>query len=132
MRDLEYVTSSISGTQAIRRHMGRLGFSASLVYGSGIFITISPTERHNELAIRLSRYRKSDPMLDPSHAADERPWIGKDKPSLEELDGPDYETRKVILARDPLCAVDAFTVHSRVVLARLLGIRIAVLWRLTP
>ena len=129
LQNVEFVTSAIPGCQAIRRRMGRLGFSASLVYGSGISITISPSERHGGLAIRLSRYRGSDPLLDPSHAANERPWIGKDKPSLETHDNstaddePDYETRKIILARDPLCAVDAFTVQVRVVLACLLGIR---------
>lgn len=129
LRNVEFVSSAISGTQATRRRMGKIGFGASLVYGSGIFITISPSERHGGLAIRLSRYRESDPLLNPSHAAKERPWIGKDKPSLETHgnstadDEPDYETRKLILARDPLCAVDAFTVQVRVVLACLLGIR---------
>ena len=129
LRNVEFVSSAISGTQATRRKMGKIGFGASLVYGSGIFITISPSERHGGLAIRLSRYRESDPLLNPSHAAKERPWIGKDKPSLETHgnstadDEPDYETRKLILARDPLCAVDAFTVQVRVVLACLLGIR---------
>ena len=126
LQNVEFVTSAIPGCQAIRRRMGRLG---SLVHGSGIFITISPSERHGGLAIRLSRYRESDPLLDPSHAANERPWIGKDKPSLETHgnstadDEPDDETRKIILARDPLCAVDAFTGQVRVVLACLLGIR---------
>ena len=109
--------------------MGRVGFGAALVYGQGIFITISPSERHGGLVIRLSRYREEDPLLKHSQAAEEKKWIGKDKPSLETRDNrrgsdePDYETRKIILARDPLCAVDAFTVHVRVVLACLLGIR---------
>ena len=67
LRNVEFVGGSIPGTQAIRRRMGRLGFSASIVYGSGIFITISPSERHNTLAIKLSRYRSSDPLLAPSH-----------------------------------------------------------------
>ena len=129
LRDHEFVTSSIPGTQAVRRRMARLGFGAALVYGTGIFITISPSERHGGLAIRLSRYRESDPLLYQGHARKERPWIGKDKPSLETLgsdigdDEPDYETRRLILARDPLCAVDAFTVYVRVVLACLTGIR---------
>ena len=81
--------------------------------------------------MKLSRYRETDPLLDPQHAAKERPWIGKDKPALdttggggtEDDDWPEYEVRRLILARDPLCAVDAFTVHVRVVLACLLGIR---------
>ena len=129
LRDHEFLTSMIPGSQAIRRRMGRLGFSAALVYGQGLFITISPSERHGGLAIRLSRYREGDPLLKGTHAKQEQKWIGKDKPSLETHDDrrggdePDYETRKLILARDPLCAVEAFTVHVRVVLACLLGIR---------
>ena len=130
LQNIEFITKMIPGTQAIRRRMGRLGFSASVVYGSGIFITISPSERHGNLTIKLSRYRESDPLLDPQHAAKERPWIGKDKPSLEthnssteDINEPEYEIRKLILARDPLCAVDAFSVQVRVVLACLLGIR---------
>ena len=103
--------------------MGKVGFSAALVYGQGLFITISPSERHGGLAIKLSRYRERDPLLTQRHAEKEKKWIGKDKPSLETRDNsrggdePDYETRKLILARDPLCAVDAFTVYVRVVLA---------------
>ena len=129
LRDHEFLTSLIPGSQAIRRRMGRLGFSAALVYGQGLFITISPSERHGGLVIRLSRYREGDPLLTGRHAKKEQKWIGKDKPSLETHDDrrggdePDYETRKLILARDPLCAVEAFTVHVRVVLACLLGIR---------
>ena len=129
LRDHEYLTSTIPGTQAIRRRMAKSGFAASLVYGTGIFITISPSERHSGLCIRLSRYREKDPLFNSESAAQERRWIGKDKPSLETLgrdvgdDEPDYETRRLILARDPLCAVEAFSVYIRVVLACLLGIR---------
>ena len=98
LRDMEFLTSSIPGTRAIRRRMGRLGFSASLVYGAGIFVTISPTERHNNLMIKLSRHREGDPLLADDHAKEERRWIGKDAPSLSaHADGnehaePDYET----------------------------------------
>ena len=41
----------------------------------------------------------------------------------EIVEFPDYDLRRLILARDPLCAVDAFTVIIRVVLAKLLGMR---------
>jgi len=129
LRDHEYLTSQIPGTQAIRRRMGKVGFAAAVAYGTGIFITISPSERHSGLCIRLSRYRKKDPLLNSRSAAKEKTWIGKDKPSLETLgrdsgnDEPGYEERRLILARDPLCAVEAFSVYIRVVLACLLGIR---------
>ena len=79
LQNMEFITKMIPGTQAIRRRMGRLGFSASIIYGSSIFITISPTERHGHLAIRLSRYRETDPLLDPQHATKER--LGSEKTS---------------------------------------------------
>ena len=101
--------------------MGHIGFAARVVYGTGLFITISPSERHSGLAIRLSRYRQGDPLLNP----EERRWAGQDAPSLEteEIEMPDYDLLRLILARDPLCAVDAFQVFARVELAQLLGIR---------
>ena len=65
------------------------------------------------------------------------PWIGHDKPSLltqwpenkdvmetVEMDLPEYDLWKLMLARDPLCAVDAFQVTIRIVVARLVGLRI--------
>ena len=44
---------------------------------------------------------------------------------LEEatVDIPDYDLRKLLLAKDPLCAMDAFAVQVLVVLASLLGMR---------
>ena len=129
LQNMHFVSSSLPGTQEVRRQMARLGFSARVVYGTGVFITISPSERHNGLAIRLSRYRKGDPLVDPSVAPEECRWIGQDEPRLEPAEGeetielPDYDTRRLIHARDPLCAVDAFHVAVRVVLAQLLGIR---------
>ena len=76
LQNMHFVSSSLPGTQEVRRQMGRLGFSARVVYGTGVFITISPSERHNGLAIRLSRYRKGDPLVDPSVAPEECRWIG--------------------------------------------------------
>ena len=43
--------------------MGHLIFWSTVVYGNGIFMTVSPGERHNYLAIRLSRYRRNDPFM---------------------------------------------------------------------
>ena len=54
--NLHFMSGSLPGTQEVRRRMGRIGFGARIVYGTGIFCTISPSERHNGLVIRLSRY----------------------------------------------------------------------------
>ena len=57
-------------------------------------------------------------------------WIGKDVPSLEaesehefDVHVPGYDLRRLILARDPLCAANAFWVYIRKVLAVALGVR---------
>jgi len=153
LQNMHFISSALPGTQEARRQMGHVGSGANFVYGSGIFMTISPSERHNSLAIRLSRYRRSDPLLHPSVAPAECKWIGSEEPRLRpqgrgageerqmqeqllqeeegeerEMEGveinlPDYELRRLILARDPLCTVDAFKVLVRVVLAQLLGMR---------
>ena len=59
-----------------------------------------------------------------------RQWAGKDAPSLEpdpddeySVDIPGYDLRQLLLARDPLAAVNAFFVQLRVVLATALGMQ---------
>ena len=94
-------------------------------------MTVSPGERHNYLAIRLSRYRRRDPHVTcaPEDLGEGR-WIGKDLPSLEanasevfEFDVPGYVLRRLIQARDPMSAAMAFAIQIRSQLAPLLGIR---------
>ena len=63
LSDFSFRTRNVAGTQEIRTKIGHLCFWASVVYGNGIFMTISPGERHNYLAIRLSRYRRKDPYI---------------------------------------------------------------------
>ena len=132
LADFSFRTRAIGGTQEIRGKIGQICFWGSVVYGNGIFMTISPGERHNYLAIRLSRYRRRDPYI-TSNAPDERdeaPWIGADAPSLEagaedrfSFEVPGYDLRRLILARDPLAAALAFSVQIRCQLATLFGIR---------
>ena len=145
LADVRFRTRMLSGTKEIRTKIGHIGFWASVVYGNGIFITISPSERHNYLAIRLSRYRSDDPYVQANPASQndaaeaivednrvkgERKWIGQDSPSLEpaeddvfDFDIPGYDIRRLILARDPLCAANAFNIYIRCVLATALGVR---------
>jgi hypothetical protein len=131
LADFSFRTKKIPGTQEIRTKIGHVCFWGSVVYGNGIFMTISPGERHNYLAIRLSRYRARDPYIVHSHDKDmEVPWIGAHRPSLEanaedefEAQVLGYDARKLLLARDPLAAVLAFGVQVRVQLATLFGIR---------
>ena len=79
LADFRFRCSALPGTQEIRTKIGHLGFWASIVYGNGIFMTVSPSERHNYLAIRLSRYPRQDPLVQMRHEQ----WIGADSPSLQ-------------------------------------------------
>ena len=99
-------------------------------------MTLTPSERHSGLAIRLYRGRSSDPAYRNGNAGEYlRPWIGPQRPSLRpqdlaetaaevaEVDLPDYDTRRLITSRDPLCCVHAFHVMTRVVLPSIYGLR---------
>ena len=62
LADFRFRCAAIPGTQEIRTKIGHLGFWACVTYGNGIFCTLSPGQRHNYLAVRLSRYRQDDPF----------------------------------------------------------------------
>ena len=122
LADFSFRTRQLSGTQEIRTKIGHLCFWGSVVYGNGIFMTISPGERHNHLAIRLVRYRERDPYVQGSDGVrvQQRRWIGFNAPSLEaksddvfEFDIPGYDLRRILLAQDPLAAALAFSVQVR-------------------
>ena len=125
LADVAFRSSMLPGTAQVRKKMGRLMLWTSVVYGNCIFFTISPGERHNVLAVRLSRYRRHDPCT-AGMSEEELRCIGPDHPSLEadvEFELPAYGRRREMLTKDPLCAVYAFKVYCRVVLAALLGVR---------
>ncbi len=107
-------------------------------------LKVSPGERHNYLAIRLSRYRQNDPFMaapdesggcgspevSDSLGIGEARWKGDAMPSLApnaddtyEFEIPGYDMRKLIHARDPLCAANAFFIQIRGVVAPILGVR---------
>jgi hypothetical protein len=83
LADMKFRTRSVSGTLEITHKIGRTGFWASVVYGNGIFMRISPGERHNYLASRLSRYCSADMYVTHASAKEERARIGADRSNLE-------------------------------------------------
>ena len=107
----------------------------------GVFITISPSERHCGLSLRLLRKRRRDPWVkhgDPNFKELMQKLASADYPSLEttarewadandcecaELALPEYKLRRQAITNDVLCSVEAFLVLIKVVLATLLGIR---------
>ena len=53
LADFRLRCKALPGTQEIRTKIGHLVFWSTVVYGNGIFMTVSPGERHNYLAIKL-------------------------------------------------------------------------------
>ena len=109
-------------------------FSSRIFYGVPVFMTFTPSERHSGLAIHLYRGRSNDPAF-AGAAQEVKPWIGPSTPSLcpggdsfgdEEtavVDLPEYDVRRLISPRDPLCCVHASQVMTRVVLPSIHGFR---------
>ena len=129
LTNYHFMSSRLAGTRQIRRSIGHLLFSSRVVYGLPVFMTVTPSERHSGLAVRLSRYRRSDPGI-TSSAQDFMPWIGFNAPSLTasdmesvDVELPEYDLRRLMTARDPLCCLNAFWVLMTVVLPSLYGLR---------
>ena len=92
--DFSFRTRSIPGTQGIRTKIYHTRFWGQVVYGNGIFMTISPGERPNYLAITPSRYRGQDPFILCSDTLAERAWIGPDAPCLTPLSDDVFEIKR--------------------------------------
>ena len=121
LRDIRHAQMTLPGTVEVRRRIGRFLFGARVELGEPIFMTLSPTTRHNALCLRLSRYRQHDPGAGP--------LAGKHVPRVWEeaeviLPVPDYETRRQTSVRDPWAVDIAFQSMVRFVFAELLGLRI--------
>ena len=141
LRNYHFISGRLAGTRQVRRAIGHVVFSSRVVYGCPIFMTVTPSERHSGLAIRLSRCRRGDPACSdaaPNHthpgaAQETARWAGYNAPRLYPAGGepsaeaaadlPQYDLRRLMTSRDPLACVHAFWVSIRVVLASLLGIR---------
>ena len=113
IKDLVFLQKKHAGTQQVRLMISHALFGARVEFGDPLFVTISPSSRHSATAIRLSRYRQSDPAMRSTlddrsglsiWSSAKRPRIfahaTRDEPILEL---PDYKTRcearKVITAR---------------------------------
>ena len=124
LQDVKGIKGHMPGTIEVRRRIGRFLFGARVEMGEPLFITISPTTRHNTLCIKFSRYRAADPG-----GAEEG---ARDRPKLWEtaeanIEVPPYETRRQLTARDPWAVVLSFQTVVRCIFAKLLGIRMCFL-----
>ena len=134
LRNYRFMSSRLAGTRQIRSSIRHVVFSSRIFYGVPVFITFTPSERHSGLALHLYRGRRADPVF-AAEKEDVRKCLGAKHPSLcpgggldggEDLvavDLPEYDVRRGITARDPLCCVRAFQVMTRVVLPSLYGFR---------
>ena len=154
IRNAHFMSARLQGTRQIRGSIRHVVFATRVVYGVPIFMTLTPSERHSGLAIRLFRGRRKDPAFTCAAQGEDRkgkkwldnnsfvPYLGYDSPSLkplfeefafeeaaaselpiEGLDLPEYDLRRLITARDPLCCVNAFLVSCKVVFPGLFGFR---------
>ena len=100
IQNIQYMSGRIPGTQEIRTHIGQVTFAAEVLYGASIFGTISLSERHGTLMIRLSRFRRNDPALVHARASSAEA-SSSDHPSLAETQSasfqvPEYAVRRHI------------------------------------
>jgi hypothetical protein len=136
LQNYHFMSSRIAGTRQIRNSIRHIVFSSRIFYGTTVFATVTPSERHSGLAIRLFRGRRNDPAY-ACAAREFLPFIDHDTPSLcpadvsaetvtfglpVDADLPDYDLRRLITARDPLCCVNAFLVACKVELPSLYGV----------
>ena len=132
LQNYTYMTAALAGTRQIRRRIGWVHVSSRIVHGVPHFMTVTPSEKHSGLCVRLMRYREGDPGLQTAHGTLFKPWIGSNVPSLcapegvVEIDLPEYDLRRAMTFKDPLCCLLAFWINVRVILSNLYG------WRMCP
>ena len=62
LKNIGYTSRKLPGTIETRRMMRFITQAYRIKYGTAIFITFSPDEKHNLLMVRLSRTRQNDPV----------------------------------------------------------------------
>lgn len=82
--DLNFRCKKLAGTTAATKKLYNVIRFAGLFYGHPTFVTVTPTERHGVLALRLSRYRACDPYMQASDT--EAAWAGPNEPSCFHFD----------------------------------------------
>ena len=130
IRNYQFMSSRIAGTRQVRARIRHIVFSSRVSYGNPVFVTITPSERHSGLMIRLFRGRQNDPAFS-TIAKELQPWIGRSVPSMKPSEGheeaaielPEYDIRRLISSRDPLAAVYTFNAICQVLIPTMFGFR---------
>ena len=111
LQNIGFIGKTLSGSQELRLQMGHCLTGAGIVYGDGVFITISPSERRSGLVLRLIRKRANDPWLkygDIQLKELMQQLAQEDTPPLEaftEVQLPEYQLRRQAMSNDVLCCV---------------------------
>ena len=122
---------NIPGTHEVRKTMRQQTHANRICYGTPIFVTFSPSERDSAIMLRLARARKLDPAVTRDGTAHTQ---GRDKPELDvefcrlnpealAAELPSYDTRRAMLAKDPLACSDGFRTLVQLALRHLFGVR---------
>lgn len=131
-----HMSTRIPGTRQIRRMINHVDFASHAIYGCLLFAAVAPGGRHSGLGVALCRYCRNDSGLLSSSTSGFRLWIGYNSPSLYPIDGdaaevveidfPEYDLRRRMAGRDPLCCLMALRVMVGPVFPNLYG------WRMCP
>ena len=100
--------------------IGHVVFSSRIVYVCPVYMTVTPSERHSGLCIRLMRYQENDPGLIYNATAFCHPWVGHEVTSLcppndvVQVDLPEYEIRRALSVKYLVYLLYAFLdYHTR-------------------
>ncbi len=129
LTNYHFMSSRFTRTRQIRNSIRHIVFNSRVFYGLPLYGSLTPSERHSGLILRLYRCRQTDLAL-TTMSKKHQECAAWNFPSLVPpaedevvVDLPDYDTRKIISSRDPLCCIHAFQVMTRVVLPALFGLR---------
>ena len=82
LKNIEHASRKLPGTQETRRIMRFQTQAFGIKYGTELFITFSPDERHNVFMLRLSRTRRNDPVFLSDPARELQHVCGADAPKM--------------------------------------------------
>ena len=141
LRSYMNVTASIAGCQQIRKKIGACCFGLRVVHGECVFVTVTPSQRHSSMILKLSRSRFADVgnSGQDSFATTRRRFASSTVPNIfsttnltadptgqileKEIPLPDLVVRQKLLAQDPLAIVHHYLVFMYVVLPAIFGVR---------
>lgn len=125
--NFHYITSRLAGTRQIRRHIGHIVKSGMIIYGNPMSLTVTPSERHSGLCIRLTLVRRKDLAPKAGIAQQFQQHDFQSTTILTpQVPTARYDLRRAVTGRDPLCFVLAFLRTTKHVLPGLYG------WRSCP